>query len=792
MKVRSIAAIVVGGLIAAALIVIPVRAASAGDAVKSSGQTAATKVGQDFIAGFDTGLYRVSADGSKAAALWQGGEVKKILRCSVGWYFLTSKGILFSADLASFVDRSTGLPVKTYKVVKDGKKEFSSEVQDLKDLSIDSKEPARLLTCTKDSVYYSKDGGEHWENLGTPISTTGLKAASFAPYPGTGEAAVWASHPIKGVFARRLDDPKSGWAPANDGLADLPGTTSVEEVADLALSPDSAQLWASNSFLPRIYRYDDAKKSFNVVYADKSEVGTIESLEPLPDGDLRFVSEKGIQRLNPKTGKIGPDEEASQYLAAALKAQPDDQLLSLSWEEGGSSASLSELWLASFRNRKPYRAAAENRQALYLATGFMVHPETREKYFGLMKERKLNAVVVDMKDDFGRLRFEPKTPLLKTMGKTASPMDVESFVADAKARGVYLIARVVVFKDEVVYNYAGGKYAVWDNTTKAPWRGYKIVRTALVAAAPTAPAAAPQGGAAASGPAPEATSSPAPALPKAQKKTAPQFASSREEIKEYWVDPYSEDVWAYNVAIANEIISRGFNEVQFDYIRFPTDGANIDQASFRYRDPGMDKESALASFLRFARENIAAPISIDIYGANGWYRSGVRTGQDVELLAKYVDAICPMFYPSHFEQTFLAGPPAEERPYRIYRIGDFRTNQIARGKVVVRPYVQAFYMNVSYDRAYYNLDYVKREVAGVRDGVNLGMTFWNNGGRYDDIPVLNIGADGKLLGLVSPIPAQIVVSTKKPASTKQASQVKDSTKSEEGVPDTETSSGLLD
>ena len=66
----------------------------------------------------------------------------------------------------------------------------------------------------------------------------------------------------------------------------------------------------------------------------------------------------------------------------------------------------------------------------------------------------------------------------------------------------------------------------------------------------------------------------------------------------------------------------------------------------------MDKESALISFLSYARDNIQAPIGIDIYGANGWYRSGTRTGQDAEMLAEYVDVIGPMFYPSHFEQTF--------------------------------------------------------------------------------------------------------------------------------------------
>ncbi|HTX71253.1 MAG TPA: putative glycoside hydrolase, partial [Rectinemataceae bacterium] len=403
----------------------------------------------------------------------------------------------------------------------------------------------------------------------------------------------------------------------------------------------------------------------------------------------------------------------------------DAQLLSLSWNEAGRRSSLSQLWLVAFRNRKPYRTAAENRQGLYLATGFVVNPTTRDKYGRTMDDRRLDSVVVDMKDDFGRLRFVPNDPLLRRMGKVANPLDVESFVAQWKAKGRYLIARIPVFKDQVVYEYDGGKYAVWDSVEQAPWRG---VVTRKLPPAPTVPAPSGTGPGLSELPSPPAT---------------PQTESDL--MKEYWVDPYSEDVWAYNVAIANEIIARGFDEVQFDYIRFPTDGENIDNASYRWRDPGMDKESALASFLSYARENIAAPISIDIYGANGWYRSGVRTGQDVELLAKYVDVICPMLYPSHFEQDFLAQSPATERPYRIYHIGTLRTYYMARKRVVVRPYVQAFYMNVKYDRQYYNLDYVKREVAGVRDSINLGMTFWNNGGRYDDVPVLELDPNGKLI-----------------------------------------------
>ncbi len=693
-------------------------------------------LGGELLAGYDTGLYRIDGSGRRALPLWLEGEVKKILPAPSGWYFLTSKGILYSADLTSFELRSSGLPLKTYKRYENGKKSFLVEAQDLKDLELDATDPSRLVTCTKDAAYLSRDGGRSWENMGTPIATPGLKAVALAPLPGTREPALWVSHPIKGLFARKLA-PGAAWAPVNGGLVLLQGTTSVEEIADLALSPlantqasGEIAFWAANSFLTRIYRYDATTRSFREAYAEKGDFGGVESLAPLPDGSLRFVTEGAVRRLAPGAAQAEPDAEAIERVGSALRAKPEWQLLSLAWEEGPRTASLSELWLVAFRDRKPYRARAENREGLYLQTGFMIRPETREKYFRLMAERGLDSLVVDMKDDFGRLRFDPRDPLLKKVGKTASPMDIEAFVTEAKAQGIYLIARIVVFKDEVVYQHGGGKYAVWDKAAGAPWRGYNLVKAQ--AEAPGATGGAATGGGMA---APAAQAAP---------------ALSREEIKEFWVDPYCEEVWAYNVAIANEIIARGFDEVQFDYIRFPTDGVNIDEASFRWRDPGMDKESALASFLRYARENIAAPISIDIYGANGWYRSGVRTGQDVELLAKYVDVICPMFYPSHFEQSFLAEPPAEERPYRIYKVGTLRNTAIARKRVVVRPYVQAFFLNVSYDRAYYSLEYVRRQALGIRDATNLGMTFWNNAGRYDDIPFLEFGPDGRLTGARSP------------------------------------------
>jgi hypothetical protein len=659
---------------------------------------------KEVLAGYDTGLYRIGSDGV-AVPLWLDGEVRKIVKVDDGWFLLTSKGIVFSKDLGVFEIRSTGLPVKTYKRYDGSKTSFLTEAQDLKDLEVDLSDQSTLATCTKDEVFVTRDGGKSWKSFGSPVDTTGLKAVAIASFPGGTESAVWASHPIKGLFARRLTG--GSWTSVNSGLAMIAGTTSVEEVADVIATPGG--VWASNSFLPRIYRRDAKATTFSTAWKGEGDFGCIESLEYLPDGSVRFVTDGYVGRLDPATGWVVPDDIANPLVQTAARTKNDLQLLCASWDEEGRRASLSELWLVAFTNRKPYRTLAENRHGLYLATGFVVHADSRAKYDKIMDNRRLDTVVIDMKDDFGRLRYQPRDPLVAKIGKVSSPLDLESFAAEWKAKGRYLVARIVVFKDEVVYNYANKKYAVWDSKEGAPWRGYNTVKA------------------------------------ESQSGTAQtQGSSTREYIKEYWVDPYCEEVWAYNIAIANEVISRGFDEVQFDYIRFPTDGDNIGSASYRWKSPGMDKESALASFMRYARENIAAPISIDIYGANGWYRSGVRTGQDVELLSKYVDVVCPMFYPSHFEQGFLAQAPAELRPYRIYRIGSLRNSYIARKKLVVRPFVQAFYLNVSYDRTYYNLEYVKREVDGVRDSINLGMTFWNNSGRYDDVPVLEIAPDGKL------------------------------------------------
>ena len=94
------------------------------------------------------------------------------------------------------------------------------------------------------------------------------------------------------------------------------------------------------------------------------------------------------------------------------------------------------------------------------------------KYRKIVADNKLNAVVVDMKDDYGLLRFEPSSPLLKKKGYvTQYKIDVEQFVSEFKKDNVYLIGRIVVFKDKHLATYDKNQYAVWNSATNGPWVG---------------------------------------------------------------------------------------------------------------------------------------------------------------------------------------------------------------------------------------------------------------------------------------------------------------------------------
>jgi hypothetical protein len=677
------------------------------------------------LVGTDEGLFAVDAAG-KLTALWSGGSVRKILSLSADedtWAILGSEGILISTgkDMRQWEARNQGLPVKMIKIVQDGGKSFLPMVQEIKDLKCNPADPQIMVCATKNNVYLSRNQGRTWTSLGAPpYRTNGIKAVASAYMPRSGgranegsELAVFLSHSTYGVFCIQPDRPGAQWIELSKGLETLETTGNPDEVSDIAVmlnpvSGDAAPaIFASQTFRRRIYQLDWEQKTFKLIWSDNSPFGTADSLYA-GKTDLYFLYEGTIASLgfSDMSMREYPDILDS-VRASAARIKPHCAVL-----QNDENIILSELWLLDEHQHEANNKAA-NKEGIYLPVNHAMDSTSLKPYLNLIERGGLNMIVIDMKDDYGRLRFTPKNSAISAKGRVFRPLNIDSFLGDMKQRGIYTVARVVVFKDPELAAKENGKFAVWDARAGKPWVGYYDSRQKKTDIS---------------------DEDRANKLLQFFPASDPNYEIVRAIYDERWVDPYSEDVWEYIAATAEELHERGFDEIQFDYIRFPTDGDNLGDARYRWQENGMDMESAILSFLRHIRLRVTAPISIDIYGANGWYRTGARTGQEVELLAPWVDVICPMYYPSHFEQHFLAHNPPELRPWRIYFQGTQRTARISRGQTVIRPYVQAFYLNVSYDRKYYNADYVRRQIEGVRAAGTGGLTYWNNAGRYDDVP----------------------------------------------------------
>ncbi len=324
------------------------------------------------------------------------------------------------------------------------------------------------------------------------------------------------------------------------------------------------------------------------------------------------------------------------------------------------------------------RSRAANRNGIYIAA-HRARGQHLAEYLDLVVEHGMNSIVVDFKDDFGMLRYHSTNETARAAGAIRPLFDAAELIDAAHERDIYVIARVVVFQDPRLYAYENHRYALWDARLNRPWGVYR------------------------------------------------ETDDGQRRI-ESWVDPYSDFVHQYNVQIAREIQDTGVDEVQFDYIRFPSDGAARDIVT-RHRGENTNRVAALSSFLSKARNALELPIGIDVYGFNAWYRT-VYLGQDVEELARYVDVISPMLYPSHFPRSFYGELEYLDWAEFLYRDGSARSTEIT-GNALIRPYVQAFLIGseLQFSTPYYR-EYLLRQLQGAREGGASGFTLWNASGRY--------------------------------------------------------------
>jgi hypothetical protein len=279
----------------------------------------------------------------------------------------------------------------------------------------------------------------------------------------------------------------------------------------------------------------------------------------------------------------------------------------------------------------------------------------------------MNTIELDVKDENGEIGFVPSAvPLARAVGAAKPYYKPRRLARLAHAKGVYLIGRVVVFEDPV-----------------------------LSAARPALAIKNPDG------------------------------SVWRNDAGLGWTNPYDKRVWDYNVAIGAAAARAGFDEIQFDYVRFPTDG---DLDAIVYPDktatpPGW----VIAEFVHYAAKRLkplGVRVSADVFGLSATRNMGI--GQIPRRISKYVDSMYPMVYPSHYGpgEYGLEDPNAAPGQTVEWSLSHFR-RELDQSKAELIPWLQDF----SYGRTYGLAD-VKAQIEAARLMGARGYLLWNPLGIY--------------------------------------------------------------
>lgn len=315
-------------------------------------------------------------------------------------------------------------------------------------------------------------------------------------------------------------------------------------------------------------------------------------------------------------------------------------------------------------------AAGPSLRGIHLTGWVAGSAKDRQEIISHMKAAGLNAIVIALKEYDGRV-FVRGVPQAEKIGSYVNAIpDLPQCVRDFKRAGIYTVGRICLFKDD-----------------------------ALARRRPDLAVHRPDG-----------------SLWTNDKGTA-------------WADPYRKEVWEYNLAIASRAAQAGFDEVQFDYVRFPSDGPT---QLCRYSVADHTTATAaqnLSEFLATARARLkplGVNLSICLFGLTTSFDNGMGIGQHMKELVGYVEYVSPMMYPSHYGRGVYGINIPNKDPYRTIHFG----LQDARARLGdlafrLRPYLQDFSLGV-----HYGPNEVRAQIlAAARMGVTSWI-LWNPQNRY--------------------------------------------------------------
>jgi len=314
-------------------------------------------------------------------------------------------------------------------------------------------------------------------------------------------------------------------------------------------------------------------------------------------------------------------------------------------------------------------------RALYVNRWASQSRKRMAKLIATADSTEINALVIDMKDEFGLNYATKNSEFAKNAGTASKISNVTALIDTLKAHKILPIARIVVFKDSVTARV----HPDWTirKSDNSIWRDKKGIA---------------------------------------------------------WVNPYHRELWDYNIGVAEELVKLGFGEIQFDYIRFPEPYPSLPKQVFP-DSKDLPKPAALAEYLKHAKtrlNKLGVRSTADIFGLVTTVGGALEVGQDWEKISPVVDVVLPMVYPSHYPRGSLGVPYPNADPYKIIHIAISRARERDKKLGIseaehIRPWLQAFTLG----KPEYGAEQLREQKRAVYESGYDGWVMWNPGSIYD-------------------------------------------------------------
>ncbi|MBI4114582.1 MAG: hypothetical protein HY445_01935 [Candidatus Niyogibacteria bacterium] len=320
-----------------------------------------------------------------------------------------------------------------------------------------------------------------------------------------------------------------------------------------------------------------------------------------------------------------------------------------------------------------YLPTPEPLYAIYMTSWIAGTPSRREDIIRFIESSEINAVVIDVKDYTGNISFIPEDPELLSYGAQENRIpDIRAFLRALNERGIYTIARISVFQDPYMASIRPDLAVKRENGEV--WKDYKNI---------------------------------------------------------LWIDPAAREYWAYIVRVAKATHAVGFDELNFDYIRFPSDG-NMQDIAYDHWDektPPADILEQFFGYLRAELDELDVPLSADLFGMVTSNYDDLNIGQVLEKAEPYFDYIAPMVYPSHYPKTFIGFANPASHPYEVIHYAmsraALRLTNASSSPLKLRPWIQDFDLGAIYDE-----DMIRKEKQAVYDAGLTSWMAWDPANKY--------------------------------------------------------------